>query len=70
MEVIPDAIVIRNQIPKSYLHYDLYCNLIPNDDPAANYFMQVPRSGAFEVSYQGHVSPLLAHFHALCNRIC
>jgi len=47
---------MRNQIPKSYLHYDLYCNLIPNEDPALSFFNQVPRTGALEVSFQGHVS--------------
>ena len=55
-ELIPNAITMRNQIPKSYLHYDLYCNLIPNDDPNVNSFHQIPRTGAFEVSYQGNVS--------------
>lgn len=29
---LPNAVVLRNQIPKAYLPYDLYCNLIPNDD--------------------------------------
>ena len=55
-ELIPNAITLRNQIPKSYLHYDLYCNLIPNEEPDVNFFNQVPRTGAFEVSFQGHVS--------------
>jgi hypothetical protein len=53
---------MRNQIPKSYLPYDLYCNLIPNNDPNCVSFMQVPRTGSFEVSYKGLVSnpkPLL-----------
>ena len=31
-ERMPSAVVLRNQIPKAYLPYDLYCNLIPNDD--------------------------------------
>jgi len=44
---------MRNQIPKSYLPYDLYCNLIPNNDPNCGSFMQVPRTGSFEVSYKG-----------------
>lgn len=38
VELIPNAIVMRNQIPKSYLHYDLYCNLIPNEDDNLPYF--------------------------------
>ena len=60
VELIPNAITMRNQIPKSYLHYDLYCNLIPNEDPNLSYFNQVPRTGAFEVSYQGNVSRLVS----------
>ena len=38
MDVIPDAVVMKNMIPKSYQHYDLYNNLIPNDDPASTVF--------------------------------
>lgn len=49
---IPGAVTMRNQIPKSYVDYDLYCNLIPNDETVP-YFQQVPRTGAFEVSYKG-----------------
>ena len=68
VEHIPNAIPMRNQIPKSYLHYDLYCNLIPNEDPALPYFNQVPRSGSFEVSYQGHVSRLLPRARVFAMR--
>jgi len=53
VERIPHAVTMRNQIPKSYLPYDLYCNLIPNSDPNSASFMQVPRTGSFEVSYKG-----------------
>lgn len=38
VELIPNAIAMKNQIPKSYLHHDLYCNLIPNDDGNVSYF--------------------------------
>ena len=55
---VPNALTMRNQIPKSYLHYDLYCNLIPNEDENLPYFQQVPRTGAFEVSFKGMVSGL------------
>ena len=48
--------VMRNQIPKSYVAHDLYCNLIPNNDPNTDTFVQLPRTYAFEVSYRGHVS--------------
>ena len=47
--------VMKNQIPKSYLPYDLYNNLIPNEDPDAVYYQQVPRTGSFEVSYKGNL---------------
>ena len=56
VELLPNAITMRNQIPKSYLHYDLYNNLIPQEDPNVSFYNQVPRVGAFEVSYQGNVS--------------
>jgi len=32
VERIPGALTMRNQVPKSYVNYDLYCNLVPNDD--------------------------------------
>lgn len=53
---LPSALVLRNQIPKNYLHHDIYCNLIPNDDETLHIYDQVPRTGAFEVSYKGMVS--------------
>jgi hypothetical protein len=49
----PNVHVLRNKIPKSYVNYDLYYNLIPNSDDNANTFDQLPRVGAFEVSYKG-----------------
>jgi hypothetical protein len=45
-------------IPKSYLPYDIYCNLIPNEDDDMQIYEQVPRTGAFEVSYKGMVNIL------------
>lgn len=51
---------MRNQIPKDYLPFDLYCNLIPNSDSNTPYFQQVPRTGSFEVSFKGLVSTLPA----------
>ena len=56
VERVPNALTMRNQIPKQYLDYDLYCNLIPNEDEQVSYYQQVPRTGAFEVSYKGLVS--------------
>ena len=29
---IPNAMVMKNQIPKKYLSFDLYNNLVPNDE--------------------------------------
>jgi len=31
IEKIPNALVMKNKIPKQYLPFDLYNNLIPND---------------------------------------
>lgn len=35
--------------------YDLYCNLGYNSDPNVKVYEQVPRVGAFEVSFKGHL---------------
>ena len=32
---------------------DIYCQLIPNDDPNQPFYEMVPRMGAFEVSFNG-----------------
>ena len=29
---IPEACIMRNQIPKGYVNFDLYVNLVANDD--------------------------------------
>ncbi len=50
---IPNAIVMKNQIPKAYLPFELYNNPVPNEDESMPYYQQVPRAGAFEVSYKG-----------------
>lgn len=70
---VPNAIVMKNMIPKAYLDFDLYCNLIPDNDPNLTYFQQVPRTGAFEVSYKGLVSRnmvyLLVNFQQTSERL-
>jgi len=38
IERIPNAMIMKNQIPKHYLNYDLYNNLIQNDDESCPYF--------------------------------
>tara|TARA_B110000285_G_scaffold96566_1_gene110230 strand:+ start:154 stop:387 length:234 start_codon:yes stop_codon:yes gene_type:complete len=35
---MPNAIIMRNQIPKEYVNYDCYSNLVPNEDPSNPYF--------------------------------
>lgn len=40
-------------IPKAYLDFEIYNNLIQNDDEVVPHYQQVPRTGAFEVSYKG-----------------
>ena len=49
----PSVTVLRNQIPKAYVDFDLYYNLIPNESDKSSHFDQLPRVGAFEVSYKG-----------------
>jgi len=56
IERIPNVLIMRNQIPKEYVDFDLYCNLVPNQDEHCPTYQQVPRTGAFEVSYKGFVS--------------
>ncbi len=50
---LPDAVVMKNQIPKHYLDFEIYNNLIPNEDPSTPFYQQVPRLGALEVSFKG-----------------
>ena len=50
---VPNAIVMKNMIPKYYLDYDLYNNLVQNEDPSDPNYVQVPRKWSFEVSYKG-----------------
>lgn len=38
VERVPGALAMRNQIPKQYVDYDIYCNLIPNEDQSSPYF--------------------------------
>jgi hypothetical protein len=47
--------VIKNTVPKQWVDYDIYCQLLPNDDPNNEYYQCIPRTGAFEVSHKGVV---------------
>ena len=40
-------------MPKVHAMSDIYCQLIPNDDPNQPFYEMVPRMGAFEVSFNG-----------------
>ena len=42
-----------NQVPKEESNCDLYFNLVANNDKDNKFFEQLPRVGAFEVSYKG-----------------
>jgi len=32
IEKIPGCTAVRNKIPKNHVNYELYCNLVPNED--------------------------------------
>ena len=38
LERVPNAIIMKNMIPKHYLDYDIYNNLISNDDDTIPHF--------------------------------
>jgi hypothetical protein len=56
LEKIPSAVVLKNQVPKVWSASDLYNNLIFNGDANCPIYEQIPRIGAFEVSYKGYVT--------------
>lgn len=57
-ETVKGAEVVINLVPKEFAMSDIYCQLIPNDDPNEAYYQVMPRMGAFEVSINGVVSKL------------
>ncbi len=56
---VPELNVVRNQVPKSWVDYDFYVQLVPDENADNPFFPQVPRLAAFEVSYKGIVSSWL-----------
>jgi hypothetical protein len=38
VQKIPNAMVMKNQIPKSYLDFDIYNNLVPNNEAEQPYY--------------------------------
>lgn len=53
---INDAKVLTNKVPKAWVDYEIYCQLVPNSDLNEKEYMMIPRTGAFEVSFKGVVS--------------
>ena len=48
--------MVFNQVPKQFAQSDIYCQLVQNYDDNNPYYDVVPRTGAFEISYNGVVS--------------
>ena len=46
---------MKNQIPKDFVNYDIYFNLIDNQDSNYPYYDILPRPWAFELSCNGEV---------------
>lgn len=55
-EITPGVVVLINEVPKQWVDFEIYCQLIPNTDPHIKTFKILPRIGAFEVSFKGVVS--------------
>jgi hypothetical protein len=53
--LIPGAVVLSNKIPKEYVDYEMYNNLVYNEDAATTTYEMLPRLGCFEVSYKGYL---------------
>jgi hypothetical protein len=54
-EITPGCLVLVNEVPKAWVDYEIYCQLIPNNDPNSKTYKVLPRIGAFEVSFKGVV---------------
>ena len=46
---------MSNKIPKTYVDYDLYANLVNNEDEDNEYYEMNPRVNSFEVSYKNYL---------------
>ena len=71
---VPDATVLKNSIPKAWVDFEIYCQLLPDDNTNNPHFAQIPRIGAFEISFKGIVRTLtfpnssLAHIFKVAVR--
>jgi hypothetical protein len=54
-ELSPGTVVLINEVPKQWVDYEIYCQLIPNTDPNIKTYKILPRIGSFEVSFKGVV---------------
>ena len=54
-EATPGVVVLINEVPKPWVDFEIYCQLIPNTDPSIKTYKILPRIGAFEVSFKGVV---------------
>ena len=61
-ECVPNSEVIFNMVPKVHAMSEIYCQLIPNDDPNQLNYEIMPRMGSFEISIDGIVSILFLLF--------
>lgn len=60
-KLIPDSTVYKNKIPKCYVDYELYNNLVYNDDNKVSTYDVEPRMKSLELSYKGYVSVAYNH---------
>ena len=52
-KTIPGIQVLKNAIPKTWVDYHLYKNLIHNSDESCPIYEMLPELGAFEISTEG-----------------
>ena len=55
LELVPEATVVLNMVPKEWVDFEIYCQLVPNENESDPYYQMIPRTGAFEVSFKGTV---------------
>jgi hypothetical protein len=54
-EHVPGCVVLINEVPKPWVDFEIYCQLIPNTDEHIQTYKILPRIGSFEVSFKGVV---------------
>ena len=70
--VVPGSVVFVNKVPKAWVDFDIYCQLVPNNDPNEECYEIVPKIGAFEVSFKGIVRLILSYISnfSCCSQRC